>query len=588
MPSCLTQPLQRRIVLMMIVALGLLIYSNTLKSPFFFDDSYILNKRQLHITHLTVRDILKAGFFNARPVANISFSLNYYVHGFKVSGYHAVNIVIHIINASLLLLLIQATLKTPVLTYHKFNAWIAYSTVLLWFVNPLHTQSVTYIIQRMNSLAAMFYLLSFFLYVKARIQDNLFLKIGCFGGCLGTGFLALGSKEIAATLPFFILLYEWFFFQNLQFRHPKLLFFVISGLIFFFAVIAATYTGTEPWTRISKLYTKHDFTMTQRVLTEFRVVFFYISLLLYPHPSRLNLDHDFPLSYSLLNPPTTLTSMGAVIGLLGAAIYLARKERLIAFSILWFFGNLVIESSVLGLAIIFEHRSYTPSMFVSLLFVVLLFRYFKSQRIRLVVLFSLLLICSVWTYERNKIWSDEVVFWRDCLKKSPNKARPHNNLGFALIKRGKRKEALPHFYQAVRIKPDYAEAHTNLGSAMVNMGRLDEGIKHYKAALRIDSDHENAYFNLGVVLYRNDKLQEAIYNYRMALLANPDHYLAHNYLGVALQHQGKRQEALENYREALRIKPDYKEAGRNQEVLLRKMDIQLTKEIVIRRRPITQ
>jgi hypothetical protein len=107
------------------------------------------------------------------------------------------------------------------------------------------------------------------------------------------------------------------------------------------------------------------------VLTEFRVVFFYLSLFFFPHPARLNLDHDFPLSHSLLDPFTTVLAMGAVVGLVGLAVYLARRERLLSFCVLWFLGNLLIESSVIGLEMVFEHRMYLPSMLVGLMVVVL-------------------------------------------------------------------------------------------------------------------------------------------------------------------------------------------------------------------------
>jgi len=565
-PSCSYQWRQKGLMLTALVLLGLLIYSNTLQGPFIFDDSYIANQSKLRITHLTLKEILRAGFesrIKTRPVANISFGLNYYLHGYGVRGYHIVNILIHIMNAILLFLFIQTTLRTPVLARQNFHVWMPFSAVLLWLVNPLHTQSVTYIYQRMNSLAVMFYLLAFWLYVKARLADSRYRKIGFFSGCVVSGVLALGTKEIAASLPFFILLYEQFLFQDLRFKRSQRFFLIIACLGLFLAIITVAYVGSDPWVRILKTYVKRDFTINQRLLTEFRVVLFYIGLLLYPHPSRLNLDHDFPLSFSLINPLTTLPAIGVVFGLFGAAVYLARKERLIAFSILWFLGNLVIESSVVGLEIIFEHRTYMPSMFLSLLLVILLFRYLRPQWLRIGILLSVVMLCSVWTYQRNKIWNDKVVFWSDCLKKSPHKARPYNNLGFALVQQGQLQKAMANFYQAVRIRPAYAEAHTNLGSTLENMGRISEAVKHLNKALRIKPDHVNAHYNLGVVLHRRGNLQEAIRHYRWALRGKIDHYLAHNNLGVALQSQGKLQEAFEHYHEALRIKPDYFQARRN-------------------------
>jgi hypothetical protein len=143
------------------------------------------------------------------------------------------------------------------------------------------------------------------------------------------------------------------------------------------AIVALMYLGTHPVEKILSGYKARDFTPAQRVLTQFRVVIFYITLLIFPHPSRLNLDHDFPISNSLIDPVTTILSIGVIVGLMGLAIYKGKKERLLSFCILWFLANLVIESSVIGLEIIFEHRMYLPFMLLSLMAVTLAYRYIK-------------------------------------------------------------------------------------------------------------------------------------------------------------------------------------------------------------------
>ena len=119
-----------------------------------------------------------------------------------------------------------------------------------------------------------------------------------------------------------------------------------------------------------------DFTLQERLLTQFRVVIFYISLVVLPYPSRLTLEHDFALSYSLLDPFTTLLSLFALLLFILAAIFSARRERIFSFCILWFFGNLFIESSFIPLEIIFEHRTYLPSMMLIFLFIII--RYNKT------------------------------------------------------------------------------------------------------------------------------------------------------------------------------------------------------------------
>ena len=166
---------------------------------------------------------------------------------------------------------------------------------MIWLVHPLHVQSVTYIIQRMNSLAAMFYILAMLLYARGRLARGKGKQSVFFLSSLGAGMLALGSKENAATLPLFILLYEWFFLQDLSFSWLRKRFLPILGVGVFLFFVAMIFLGQHPFDAILNSYGSRDFNMGQRVLTEFRVVLFYMGLLLFPHPARLNIDHDFSI-----------------------------------------------------------------------------------------------------------------------------------------------------------------------------------------------------------------------------------------------------------------------------------------------------
>ena len=507
-----------------------LIYSSNLNGPFIFDDSRIQNNPQLHLTELTFQNLIKAGFESSprtRPVSYMSLGLNYFFHGYETSGYHLVNITIHALTAILLYLLIKTTLNLPLLQskYRKYSL-LPFAAALIWAVHPLQTQSVTYIIQRMNSLASMFYILSLLLYVKGRLANQAGPKWALFCCAFVAGLLALGSKESAATLPFFIFLYEWYFLQDLDYNWLKKQ--IFPGLILLLCVVflVLIYLGENPLGHIMSTYGSRDFTLMQRVMTEFRVVFFYITLLLFPHPSRLNLDHDFALSTAMVTPFTTALSAVFLLILFVISISSAKKYRLPSFCILWFLGNLVIESSVIGLEIIFEHRNYLPSMMAVLLALILIFPVLKHPSLKVVFLCMVVLLLSFWTFERNKVWRDTITLWGDCVAKSPNKARPHNNLGVALKKQMHLDEAIEHFKKTVELDPQFAEAYNNLGNTYSLRGNYEEAIKHYRMALKIVPNNLDLHISIGMALAKNRQFMEALLHYGQALSIQPENQQA--------------------------------------------------------------
>ena len=178
------------------------------------------------------------------------------------------------------LIIIFSSFHQPAFFIHQRQP--PFFTVFIWLVHPVQTQSVTYVVQRMNAMAAMFYVMSFLLYVKARLAEGKQKRWLLFLGCILAGILALGSKEIAATLPFFIFLYEWYFFQDLSLIWLKRHFFAIIGISTLFIIVLFMYMGKHPIAFILSGYQIRDFTLMERVLTEFRVVIFYMSLLIFP------------------------------------------------------------------------------------------------------------------------------------------------------------------------------------------------------------------------------------------------------------------------------------------------------------------
>jgi len=544
------------------------LYAKTLTGDFIFDDWHnIRDNPYIRLTQLSPKSLIRAAHqspSSSRPLANISFALNYYIHGYKVVGFHLVNILIHIATGILLYFFIGTTLRTPALhpRYSKYR-WVPFFTAFIWLVHPLQTQSVSYIVQRMNSMAAMFYVLSMLLYAQARAAESKHKRNVLFSTLPVAGTLALGSKEISATLPFFIFVYEWYFFQDLRWGWFKKLLPVIAAICLLMIIISVIYLGGQPFERIMAGYATHHLTMAQRGLSQFRVVMFYISLLLWPHPSRLNLDHDLQPSYALLDPITTLLAIVSIIAFICLAILLAKKDRLISFCILWFFGNLAIESSIIGLELVFEHRNYLPSMFFILMVVLLSYRYIKPEWVTSTILLITATVCAVWTFERNDVWRSRILIWKDCAEKSPQNPRPFNNLGVALAEQGFYNKANAQYHKALKLNPNYADAHANMGHDLARLGNMQEAIHHLKTALKINPKYYEAHSNLGIALATQGQHQEAVQHLRSAINIKPDFAQAHNNLGAVLKLLGRTQEAIDHLSVALEIDPQYAEAHNN-------------------------
>ncbi len=565
------------IIIAIFILIGFAIYANTINAPFIYDDiRNITENKHIRMTEISIdqlSEILKSPA--PRPVANLSFALNYYFDKYNPAWYHIVNILIHIATGILLFLFLKITLEiskhrtSTENPQHHTGIWllndniqIAFLTALIWLVHPLNTQSVSFIVQRMNSMAAMFYILSFLCYIIGRILQQPFSASGntaqtsiikpwlWFIGCIISGILALASKQNAAMLPVFILLYEWFFFQDLKWEWLKKKLPWVGCAAVLFAIIAIILIKVDD--KSIALYATQDFTMLQRLLTESRVLIYYISLIFYPHPSRLNLDYNYPISTSFTDPIATILCFVVIAVLLALSAIFAKKHRLLSFSILWFFGNLAVESSVIPLALIFEHRTYLPSMMVILFFVTLLFKNIKIKWISLGIVFTLIPLLSIWTFQRNMIWQDDIIFWHDCIKKSPNKANPYNNLAYTLINKNNYGQAIEFLKTATKLNPHYAEAHQNLGAAYQGAGNNQKAIYHYQQAIKEEPYSIKSYFSLGRIYYETDELQNAFNTFNKIIAIDPNNAEGLNDIGRVLKSQNKPDQALDYFKKAIK------------------------------------
>ncbi|MBF0477774.1 MAG: tetratricopeptide repeat protein, partial [Deltaproteobacteria bacterium] len=602
--------------LLVICLAGALVYAQTLHYPFVFDDDYIIqNNTHIRIKHLSLQELSNAAFKTPvpnRPLEGFTLSLNYYFGKYDVTGYHLTNIAIHLLAGMLVYFVSFLTFRR--MTEIPNQAFppphgsrilvMSLIAALIFVTHPVQVQAVTYITQRMTSLATMLYLLTLLCYIVGRESNVRWQRRTWWAGCLISGVLAFGAKEIAATLPVVIFVYEWYFFQNLSFNWLKRSFkylaipvVVLVLLTFIFSEGKLLHKFTSEAYPILSCPTP-AFTAWERVMTEWRVVLFYLSLLFYPHPQRLNLLHPITVSHSLFDPITTFLSLLAILGCLSLALAAARRHRLLSFCILWYFINLVIESSVIKLEFICQYRLYLPLVALAVSLPYLIYR-LTSKMVGVGVIISGVIIVALGfsAYSHNLVWRDNVTLWSDVVSKNPLSHGGHCSLGFALMAQGNLREAGNHLRHALRLKPDFAHAHINLGLILAEQGDEKAAIEHYSKALDSNPNFAKAHYYLGVILANQGKIEESLGHFYQAVKYHPDssdtHYFlakvlaaqerpveagnhyaeairlnedfaeAHNGLGAIYFEQGKTTEAMHHYLESLQIEPDYYEAHLN-------------------------
>jgi len=547
-------------------------YSNSFDCSFHFDDVPTIEN------NIAIRNLsnVKAwwGFYPSRPIGYLSFALDYHFHRLDVWGYHLVNLAIHVVNSILVWWLVTLTMATPAMRAQpiaRHKGAMALFTALLFVSHPLATQSVTYIVQRLTSLATLFYLLSLALYIKGRLgEDNKDTRVFfSYAGSMLCAVLGMLTKEIVFTLPFTLVLYEFSFIKTdtwkIDIRDKGIQIpIIVLGIfvaLFFLNFSFGIFNPIPPL-----LIQGYDYPITawEYLLTQFSVILTYIRLFIVP--INQNLDYDYPISHSLFEWHT-LFGLLSLAGIFVVGLLLFRRYRLIAFGIFWFFLTLSVESSIIPISqnVIFEHRTYLPSFgfFLVLTGIAYYFLWDRYRQVGWAVLILMILTNTVLTYERNKVWRSDYTLWGDCLKKSPSKPRPLSNYGKALADAGDASEALMYYNRAIELNPSFYAAYYNRGNAKLNLGDYGGAVADYQETLRINPYDFDAYYNSGIALARQGKLAEAIARLKEAIRLKPDSATYHNYIGYILALQDKEEEAIIHFREAIRLKPDLAEAYNN-------------------------
>ena len=592
----------------------LLTYCNTFDASWHFDDeNNILNNSPLHLAELNVQNIKKTFFADwngsgklYRPVACLSFALNYYFCGDEVYGYHLINFIIHFLSSIFLFLFVYHTLNLPILKarYGPYSYFIALISAVLWAINPVQTQAVTYVVQRMTSMAGLFCIMAMYYYLKGRTSTPKLLRSTHYLLSIGCGILALGSKENAVMLPVVILIYDLFLLQGVTKKNLKRYSFFLLIAVLFCLALALFIAGPSIFNPKSLIsgYQNRGFTLPERLLTEPRVIWFYVSLLLYPMPDRLCLEHGITLSTSLTTPISTVMSIAAILLILCMATAGARKWPFISFCIIFFFLNHLIEASVFPLELIFEHRNYLPSMLFFVPLSILLsngIRFFSKKRVLrgFLIMFTILVLIG-WghsTYARNRIWKNDGLLSFDCIEKYPDLARPHHNLArfyaqkkqyqdaineylISLSKQninnlvgknwtyynlgsiyqelGKDKQAMVYYEQAQKYQPSFAPTHIKKGRLFVKKGFYDKAETEFQKALQAQKQSPAALTSLGHLYLLTGETEKAILYLKQALETSPQAPHIMRWLGRAYRLKDQPGKAFMLFETSMQINPN--------------------------------
>ena len=556
--------------LLLIVIAGCVAYVGTLHFPFVFDD------RTSIVENLSIRDMgdFLAGAWHDQPrrvFGYLTFALNYRFGGLDVTGYHLTNLVIHLLAASLVYWLCLLTFRTPGAGKSRLASaasLVALFAALFFVLHPVQTQAVTYVTQRLASLAGLFFLLAMVLWVRAVQGEEPGSRSGaryCYAGAAGLAALAaILTKETAATLPLAAFLYGRLFFPASPRAMLRRLAPLIVGIMVpLVAWLATALPGKSSGDLLALARGGAEVGRLDYLLTQPPVIVTYLRLILLP--VWQNIDHDFPVFHSLSLPVLgSLLVLLALVAIAHGGAGIASRGgdqgwRVIAFGIGWFFIALLVESSIIPIDdVLVEHRLYLPLAGFSLAAATTAGYLVASMGSARGVALGLLLflVLGTLTWRRNQLWSSPVELWRDAVTKSPGKARPHYNLGTSLNDAGVPAAALASLERAVALQPEHADAWHNLGVAHAALGEFAAAIAAYRSALALDSQMWRAQSGLGVALMNIGELEEAIAAYREAVRLAPDSAQARNNLGAACGIMGKRGEAVVHLEEAVRLAPE--------------------------------
>jgi len=542
--------------------LGLLAYGGTFDVPFIYDD-YSAIVDNPHVRSLwpitTAMSAPDEATVAGRPVAALSLALNHAVSGLDPWSYHLFNLLVHILCAITLYGIARRTLATPrmasLLTAR--SEALAFAIALVWLLHPLHTEVVTYVSTRTESMVSLFYLLTLYAVIRSSTANHYSTRWQV--AAVASSALAMATKEVAVSLPVVVLLYDGIFlsdsFAAALARRRNLYVGLASTWIILIALVAGSPRGETVGLHFGEL-TPLDYARTQVA-----VIWHYLRLAVWPYPLVIDY-YDWPIARSLA--ADVWLGLLPLLALAAGTLLLIARRSWLGFLGGWFFAILAPSSSFVPIAseVATERRMYLPLVAIvtlvaaGLWFVAKRFAGRRARAAFAAAVVAAALTLGALTVDRNRDYRDEITIWQQTVLQRPSNVRALQNLGTALAHHGRPQEAVPFLERALAIDP-YAEyALENLGLIRLEEGRSTEAVALLSRRLERRPDDGITHMNLAKALLATGDSARALAALEEAVRLLPDNGLAHARLGLVLAGQGRLGEAAASTERAVELDRD--------------------------------
>jgi len=489
------------------------------------------------------------------PLTGLTHMLDCELFGLNPGPPHLVNLFFHIINTLLLFALMRQMTGT---------LWQSAFVAGLFAIHPLHVESVAWISGRKDLLSTLFFLLTiaaYFRYVQNHSSVWYVLAFVLFA-------LGLLAKPMLITLPFILLLLDYWPLQRFQFKIPLRL--IWEKLPFLALSIASTIATFFIQRSIGAVRTIESIPLTIRVSNAVVSYLKYIGKLIWPQ----NLAVFYPYTENLVPPWMTVIFALMLVVVTIRVILAADKFRYLLVGWLWF---IVMLAPVIGLVRVGDHAMADRYTYVSLtgLFIIIAwgatdllagwkYRRFILGLSAMLVIAALAIVAGIQT----RYWRNSVTLFSHALKVTKGNYLANANLGAALLEQDKFDQAVEQLQLAIQTNPKCAEAYLNLADVYRKLGQYDNAIKVYDKVISVRPDCAPAYYELGITYGRLGRYQQAVDAFASAVRIKPDYVKAYNNLGVAYGSLGRYQDEIDACSKAIKIDPAFADAHNNLGVAL--------------------